>query len=135
MIDPDAPWWANVLAALVLAVVTTVGTVLATRPVRRDLRQVKSDAKEARDQTANTHTTNLREDLDEKFAEVLTAVSEVKDEQREQRRDIGGLRADHRQTRDDLGHLREVVDGNASEGRRQHAALARRLDAHLNPDT
>lgn len=133
------------LLAIVIPAVTTAlaGVVVAliNRPVRKKLDAaekklgaVAADAREARDQTANTHDTNLREDLDEKFDQVLTAVTEVKTEQREQRRDIGGLRADHRQTRDDLGHLREVVDGNASEARRQHSALARRLERHLNPD-
>lgn len=132
------------LLAIVIPAVTTAlaGVVVAliNRPVRKKLDAaekklgaVAADAREARDQTANTHTTNLREDLDEKFAEVLTAVSEVKDVQREHGRDIGGLRADHRQTRTELGHLREVVDGNASESRRQHTALARRLERHLNP--
>lgn len=107
-----------------------------------------ADAAEARNQTANTHETNLRDDLDEKFKAVhdkldaqAAATAEVKDEQREQRRDIGGVRSEIRAVRDDASKLRAQVDGNAAAQRLQHDALAKRLDEqagrldeHLRPE-
>lgn len=54
--------------AVVIALITVVGggflTILATLVAK--VNQVGKDAAEARDQTANSHNINLRDDIDEK---------------------------------------------------------------------
>ena len=56
-IDPDAPWWINViLTVLILAVIPAL-TWLGNRSTRRDVKEIKA-------QTNNSHETNLREDVD-----------------------------------------------------------------------
>lgn len=53
-------------------------------------------AKAARYEVQNTHPTNLRDDLDEKFEGLAGLVKTVIDRQAEQGKDIGGIRADVR---------------------------------------
>ena len=56
-IDPDAPWWINaILTVLILAVIPAL-TWLGNRSTRRDVKAIK-------EQTNNSHETNLREDVD-----------------------------------------------------------------------
>lgn len=78
------------VGALLVAVVGLIGG-------NRKLRSIGADAAEARNQTANTHDTNLRDDIDamrREVAGVKSDVSEVHDELRGVRRDINGLRQD-----------------------------------------
>jgi chromosome segregation ATPase len=120
-IDPDAPWWANVLLVLVvLAAVPAATTWLTNRPTRRTLHQVAADAKEARDQVANTHDTNMRDDLDGVgvgLAEIRHAVGRLADAQQAVREDIGGLHSEVRDQRLDIAGIR-------TDARRDRRALA-----------
>lgn len=51
--------------AIVIALITqAAGVVVVLLQQNRKLERIGSDAREARDQTANNHGTNLREDLD-----------------------------------------------------------------------
>ncbi|AKY03709.1 hypothetical protein AVT26_gp27 [Streptomyces phage Lannister] len=74
------------------------------------IEEVRENAREARDQVANTHSTNLRDDLDdlhEDVREVLRVLQRHTEE-------IGGLRDDLRQER------------------RERLAVSDRLDDHIN---
>lgn len=63
---------------IAIALITTLGAVLL-EVVRqgRKLNRIGSDAREARDQTANTHSTNLRDDLDGVGGKVNTLSGQV----------------------------------------------------------
>ncbi|MFI2673997.1 DUF2746 domain-containing protein [Streptomyces albidoflavus] len=92
-----------VLVALVGVLVELVrrqGTAIA---------EVREHAQEARDQVSNTHTTNLRDDLDR----VIAGLDRVLDGQAEHGRDIRELRVD-------LSHERA-----------ERLAVAERLDSHV----
>ncbi|AVE00406.1 hypothetical protein SEA_OZZYJ_25 [Streptomyces phage OzzyJ] len=101
-----------------VALITTGGTIAVAligalvellRRQHNAIEEVRSNAQEARDQVANTHSTNLRDDLDElheDVREVLRVLSRHTEE-------IGGLRDDLRQER------------------RERLAVADRLDDHI----
>ncbi|MGC4928085.1 DUF2746 domain-containing protein [Streptomyces sp. DT117] len=96
-----------VLVALVGVLVELVrrqGTALA---------EVREHTQEARTQVSNTHTTNLRDDLDR----VIVGLDRVLDGQAEHSRDIQGLRAD-------LSHERT-----------ERLAVSQRLDSYVASHT
>jgi len=111
------------LLAIIIPTVTTAlaGVVVAllNRPVRRTLKIVAADAREARQQTANTHDTNLRDDLDA----MRSDIGEV-------RRSTGVVRRELRGVRRDVGSLQEDV----AEVREEQRSVRRRLDEHLDPN-
>lgn len=72
-IDPDAPWWINallILAALLL--VSALPAWLTYRATRDKLAAVAQDTADVKDQVKNTHSTNLRHDLDALRSDVQT---------------------------------------------------------------
>ncbi|GAA3082278.1 hypothetical protein GCM10020000_80330 [Streptomyces olivoverticillatus] len=71
--------------------------------------EAREHAQEARDQVSNTHSTNLRDDLDR----VIQGLDRVLDGQAEHSRDITALRSD-------LAHERA-----------ERLAVAERLDSHI----
>jgi hypothetical protein len=83
-----------------LVVITAGGWVKAWIDSRRHDRGVA----ETRDQIRNSHATNLRDDEDK----IGRIVAEVRDELRDQRRDIGGLRQDLSALRGELRDEREA---------------------------
>ncbi|MFF4244298.1 DUF2746 domain-containing protein [Streptomyces sp. NPDC001822] len=102
-----------------VAIVTAGGTLgvalvgVLVEMVRRQgtaLAQVREHTEEARDQVSNTHSTNLRDDLDR----VIAGLDRVLEGQVEHSRDIRGLRAD-------LSHERA-----------ERLAVSERLDSHMN---
>lgn len=68
----SAPWWVLLVAAVAAPAASVfVAWLTIRRPVQRaesHARAAATSAAVAVDQVANTHTTNLREDLDDKFA-------------------------------------------------------------------
>jgi len=103
------PAWEWLLGLVIIGGVTLVVTWLQTRPMRKSVRQVAADARETRDQTANTHDKNLRDDLDEKDEGVHAALANVIEELRETRRDIGGIRSELRGVQDDVREVRKTA--------------------------
>ncbi|WJN62724.1 tail needle protein [Streptomyces phage phiScoe15] len=102
-----------------VALVTTGGTVFVTligvvvemlRRNHKALSEVQENAQIARDQVANSHSTNLRDDMDRLHDDVR----EVLDVLRQHGKEIGGLREDLRQERI------------------ERLAVSDRLDHHLN---
>ncbi|WP_194521982.1 DUF2746 domain-containing protein [Cellulosimicrobium sp. JZ28] len=128
---PGTPWWAWLIALVAVALITTGGTVLANRPMRKKLEAVAADAREARDQTANTHDTNLRDDLDAFRNEVRRGFEDVSSEQGEVRRSVGIARREIRGVRKDVGSLQEDV----VEVRDETRTVRERLDEHLSSGT
>ena len=90
-----------------LQIITTVGLVVVAWLGNRKLNRIGGDAREARDQTANSHGTNLRDDMD-RHEEKLDAM----------RLEIRGLH-------DDDGELGDTV---SRQGVRSARALARAID-------
>src|SRR5690606_26804723 len=90
----DAPEYLSVLFMLF----TLAGTWLQNRPQRQALERQGAAIEQVRDQVQNTHTTNLREDLDEIHKDV-----------RGIRRDVGDLRSEVRSIRSDQRDLEERV--------------------------
>lgn len=114
----------TVLAALV----TTVGTVivaalgvlaaLVTRSNGHAKRaaaiaaSAAKDAKAARVQVENDHTTNLREEADDRHSSTVVSFGRVLDAIDETRKDIGGLRGEVRAVRADVSTLYGRTDTN-----------------------
>ncbi|WP_432078668.1 DUF2746 domain-containing protein [Streptomyces sp. YPW6] len=108
-----------------VAVVTAGGTVLVTligiaaeflRRQTRAINEVREHTQEARDQVANTHSTNLRDDLDSvmfRIDRVLAGQKRHDTALRQQGAEIAGLRSD-------IAHER-----------RERLAVAERLDDHV----
>ncbi|MFE1842029.1 DUF2746 domain-containing protein [Streptomyces sp. NPDC059515] len=101
-----------------VAIVTAGGTVLVTvlgiaaeflRRQAKAINEVAEHAAEARDQVANTHTTNLRDDLDA----VAYRIDRVLQLQEQHSQDIAALRQD-------IAHER-----------RERLAVSERLDDHM----
>lgn len=75
-IDPDAPWWANAVVVLVvLAGVPTFATWLTGRGTRRKVAATQAGVTQVLDQVKNTHTENLRVDLDAAKAQAADAAA------------------------------------------------------------
>lgn len=111
--------------AVITNLVTTIGVVLAAGipayySFKTKLTQIGEDAAEAREQTANTHTTNLREELDVRHELIVGTLSELS-------KDIRGVRRDHLSTRQDIGQLR--AEDRAA--RRETQGLRQELRDHI----
>ena len=105
----------NVQVALVSAggVVTAAFMGVLVELVRRQgtaLAEVREHAQEAREQVSNTHSTNLRDDLDR----VISGLDRVLEGQAEHSRDI-------RELRSELSHERS-----------ERLAVSERLDTHIS---
>ncbi|MGW6600615.1 DUF2746 domain-containing protein [Streptomyces sp. NPDC055036] len=101
-----------------VALITTGGTIAVAligalvemvRRQRSAIEEVRENAQEARDQVSNTHTTNLRDDLDDLRADVREVLRILGQHTEE----IGGVREDLRQER------------------RERLAVSDRLDDHI----
>jgi hypothetical protein len=113
-IDPDAPWWANLgVLVIVLAVVPAVTTWVTGRNARKRATDTQADVAVIREEVKNTHSSNLRGDLD-KLRDAIDGVRDdlggLHSEVRDTRRDIGGIRTDARQDRRILAEQREALD-------------------------
>ncbi|MFE9254027.1 DUF2746 domain-containing protein [Streptomyces sp. NPDC006879] len=108
-----------------VSLITAGGTVLVTllgiaaeflRRQTRALNEVREHTQEARDQVSNTHSTNLRDDLDSvmyRIDRVLAGQERHDEALRAQAEDIAGLRSD-------IAHER-----------RERLAVSERLDDHM----
>lgn len=89
------PWWAWLLAVILLAVISAASSRLATRPLHREVTQVRT-------QVQNSHETNLRDDIDEMRKEIRAGFEET-------REDIGGIRSEIRTERRERAALGDRV--------------------------
>lgn len=110
-VDPASPWWAWPLSLAAWAVLTW----LLNRRTRKDVGEIK-------EQVQNTHSTNLRDDVDALAALVREGLQGVRDGLKDVRDDVGGL---HSETRD----LRQDVAGIRSDGRHDRRELKAQREA------
>lgn len=101
------PGWLT--ETVIVQAITTLGIVLGALitvglPLRKKLTVIGKDAQEAREQVKNSHTTNLREEGDERHAEITESLTELT-------RDVRGLRDDHEATRRDIGVVHGAIRG------------------------
>ncbi len=74
--DPDAPWWANTIMAIIVAGIAALGTYFASR---RSTKGIRDQVVEIKEQVKNSHTdSNLREDIDEIKNLAADALAEAK---------------------------------------------------------
>ena len=144
--------WVWLLGVAVFAAATVLVAWLTNRPVRRQLGEVAKNARVAAEdaRVARTHTENEHADAEyPNLRDELTATREAAEKavtaseravelaealaagQKRHDSEIGGVRSDIRQDRRDTARVAERIDGLGQETRREHTALARRLDAHL----
>lgn len=134
-LDPDTPWWINVaVLVIVLAVVPAFTTWITQRGTRARVVETQARVAETsetvgiiREQVQNTHSTNLRDDLDEKIGTLSRQVSVVIDAQQAAREDVGGLHSEVRALRKDIAGVRT----DARQDRRTAAETRRVLDEHI----
>lgn len=120
--------WLDIALLSLVAIVTTaaiciaVFTHIASKPIKEMkglLFQVKEDAAVTREQTENSHKTaatpNLRDNIDINHGEILSALTSIQLEISEQRKDIGGLRSENRNDREQMGQLAARLDQHITE--------------------
>lgn len=105
--------------AIVTGGTITVALITVGIPAWLKLRGIASDAREAREQTTNEHPTNFRDDLDAVAERLDEGFAQLAAGQRRHDAEIGGIRADIRQTRQQVTDLTVEV---------------RRSDARLDED-
>lgn len=110
------PWWAWLIAIVVAVGVPALITWLTQKGTRADLTEIRT-------QVANTHTTNLREDLDRLSLAVTEGLEKLGTEHQAAveslRQDIGGLHSETRDLRKDIAGIR----ADARQDRRAITAL------------
>jgi hypothetical protein len=146
-IDPDAPWWANLLLLAFVALVPTVFALRAKHAATKAADVAETTHAESVDKldrvlhnVENSHQTGLRDDIDEKLGALARLVNLVRD-------DVGGLHSEVRDARIDIGRVQHdvtVVRGEARRDRRRIGGVERRLATaletaqdiidHNNPD-
>lgn len=91
--------------------IATFGLVVVALIGNRKLNRIGADAKEARDQTANTHDTNLRDDLDELRNRQATLGDELKSQQATLGSDLGLVMETFKAVHDDVRGIRHDING------------------------
>ncbi len=123
-------WLVAIIATPLLGAAASIAVALITRrdtkrelgDQRAELVEIKQHASRSLDQLENTHTTNLRDDLD-KLTEILrdgmaairTDVGGLHSETRDLRQDVAGIRADGRHDRRKLAQQEKALDDHLSE--------------------
>lgn len=101
--------WVTVIVAIVTSTLGPAVLLGLGARLNKKVNHLRADAKATRTQVENSHTTNLRDDQDDKHAEVMRTIETVIEMQRAQGRDIGGMREDSRLIRLDILGVREDV--------------------------
>lgn len=120
--------WLDITLLSLVAIVTTAAICvsifnrIASKPLQEMksvLFQVKEDAAVTREQTENSHKTaaapNLRDNIDINHGEILSALTSIQLEISEQRKDIGGLRSENRNDREQMGQIAARLDQHITE--------------------
>ena len=126
-IPSGTPWWAYLLTVVALAAIAAAPALLGLRPIKRAQRDLGRKQEAIHEQVANSHSTNLRDDIDQihhALEQVVSAQATVIEQQRETRRDIGGIRDEMRTERQERLDLARRVDDQG----RQLSQLDRRKD-------
>ena len=99
----------TVLLAIIGGVVTVLTAIIGKISIdvgrtKKDAKSAADDAREARIQVKNSHTTNLREEGDERHAELVEKITELG-------KDVAGLRQDHQDTTKNVGLIHGALRG------------------------
>lgn len=96
--------------ALIGSLLGPLATLIVGHLLNVKIKHVAVDAKASRTQVQNSHETNLRDDLDEKFGTVLETVTEARDHAKEAAREAA--RANNRLDRQgaEIGGLKKRLD-------------------------
>lgn len=78
----------------------------------------RQHSKAARVQVENSHTSNLREESDDRHIEIMAAISDVKQDQAGMKSDIRGIRRDLGRHSDQLRDLERTQPRPKDPGRR-----------------
>ena len=95
--------------SIVTAIVGPAFMAILAAILSRKIKHIRSDTAQTLDQVKNSHTTNLREEGDERHDELVALVSAVITAQTAQGYDIGGIRSELRTLRDDDGEQRKRI--------------------------
>lgn len=129
------PVWVWFCGLLVTSVVgPSVVAWINNKKIRAEAATTREDVAEIRNQVANTHDSNLRDDLDEKFEAMSTKFGLVQtglegvrndlgglhSETRDLRNDVQGLRADARHDRRSIAEIRSEVAEQVKSGIQEH---------------
>jgi uncharacterized coiled-coil DUF342 family protein len=118
---PDIPiGWATLVASTITSlggIAAIIVSIVLSRRTRRDVQQVASDAREVKEQVKNSHTTNLREENDERHAEVVGELKAIRRTQTKHSNQIGELQSTQRGMKRDIGRL---ADSDAEQVREDH---------------
>lgn len=110
----------QVLIAIIGAIVALVTLFVQqnrhNRKVSARLGTIGDDAREAKEQVANTHSTNLRDDMDEFRDEMRAILGEVR---KDSARDKAELRQELQVIRGDVAQIRESDNAD----RREHTSI------------
>ena len=105
--------WFEFLVWFVIAGAALLGAVQSWRGRREHARQSET-IEEVRDQVSNTHTTNLRDELDERHRELMTQLSKLDERTRrigdDHRREVDARRDGDRRIADNLARIDERLD-------------------------
>lgn len=108
ILNADATWtdipggWVALIGVFLTAVVGPVAVLIVTARLSGKVKAIRSDVAITRDHVANSHVDeqgrpiNMREEQDRYQRELVRRLDTVIDTQRDQGRDIGGMREDIR---------------------------------------
>jgi chromosome segregation ATPase len=112
--------WATLIASTVTSlggIAAIIVSIVLSRRTRRDVKQVASDTREVKEQVKNSHTTNLREEGDERHAEVVGELKAIRRTQAKHSGQINELQSTQRGMKRDIGRL---ADADAEQVREDH---------------
>ena len=66
----------TITVALITSIAGIIGLIIKSFFDTRELRIIRADTREAKDQVANTHTINFRDDIDQKVDAILARMDE-----------------------------------------------------------
>ena len=101
--------WVTVIVALLASVLGPAITIVLTARMSGKVKSLKADSKATRYQVENNHSTNFREESDERHDETVTLLRNVIATQKLQSNDIGGIREELRALRTDDHDQRDRI--------------------------
>ncbi|PFG19884.1 hypothetical protein [Serinibacter salmoneus] len=122
-IEPDAPWWVNILVTVLAIAATSGGTVwVATRSTRRKVNSIEHEVKPNSGKSM-ADAVNRVEDIVTQQAERLAGLG----------RDVGGIRQEMRQERTERQDVERRLDEHIQESpRRIELGILRWKNQHPN---
>jgi hypothetical protein len=118
-------WFCGLLVTSVLG--PAIVAWINNKKIRAEAQVTREDMAEIKGQVKNSHTSNLRVDLDEKFTELGDRMGELSVMLGGVRDDVGGLHSETRDLRQDVTGIRT----DARRDRRQVGELTGRVEEHL----